>query len=226
MRSFIRKDLPALHRNLERAHLDVKKDAKAALEVQTEEERRRWGGRAPRPESSPPRAVLPIVAPAFAASVTAIVVLVVAAASLAFSAPCLEILRNRRVTAPTRSFGPDRIRSHMMIIREEMNVNRIDHLGVPRRVLLPAVRLAVGWAAAKVVDIGIEAKMERNIRPALAAPPKIDHHCRRDASALRHVEHDGNFVGRESLLLDDDYVTLGNLVIVSDRKVKAPEAIA
>jgi hypothetical protein len=127
--------------------------------------------------------------------------------------------------------GPDDIRCDAMIVREEMNVDGIDYLGVTRRMLLPiAVRLAVRRTTAEVVDIRIQPEVECDIRPAQAPPPKINHHCRRDSGALRHIKHDRNFVGRERLLLDDllydDHLTLGDLVIVSDREVKAPEAIA
>jgi hypothetical protein len=170
---------------------------------------------------------LPLVALALAVSVAAIVVIIVSTVILALSGLRREIAGDYSVTPPMGSLGPNHVRRDAMVLREEVNVDGIDHLDVARRVLLPvAVRLAIRRTTAEVVDVRIKAEMERDIRPAQAAPPKIDHHRRRDAGALRHVEHDGNFFGRESLLLYDDDLTLGNLVIVSYGKVKAPEAIA
>jgi hypothetical protein len=170
---------------------------------------------------------LPLVPLPFAVSVAAIVVLIVSMVILALTGLHCEIAGDYSVTPPMGSLGPHDVGCDAMVLREEVNVDGIDHLDVARRVLLPiAVRLAVGWTTAEVIDVRIKAEVERDIRPAQAAPPKIDHHRRRDAGALRHVEHDRNFFGRESLLLYDDDLTLGNLVIVSYGKVKAPEAIA
>jgi hypothetical protein len=174
---------------------------------------------------------LPVVAPPVAVSVAAIVVIIVSTVILALPGLHCEIAGDYSVTPPVGSLGPHDVRCDAMVLREEVNVDGIDHLDVARRVLLPiAVRLAIRRTTAEVVNVRIKAEVERDIRPAQAAPPKIDHHGRRDAGALRHVEHDGNFFGRESLLLYallyDDDLTLGNLVIVSYGKVKAPEAIA
>jgi hypothetical protein len=160
-------------------------------------------------------------------AVAAIVVIIVSAVILALSGLRCEIACDYSVTVPMRPLGPYDIRSDAMIVREEMNVDGIDYLYVARWVLFPvAVCLTVRRTAAEVIDIRIQAEMECNIGPAQPAPPKIHHHCRRDARALRNVKHDRHFVGRESLLLHYDDLTLGDLVIVPDRKVKAPEAIA
>jgi hypothetical protein len=160
-----------------------------------------------------------------------LIVIVVPRVMLALAGLRCEIASDHSVTPPTGPLGPHDVRCDAMVLREEVNVHGIDHLGVAWRVLLRAtVRPAVRRTTREVVHVRIKAEVERNIRPAQPAPPKIDHHRRRHAGALRHVEHDWNFFGRQSLLLDDllydDDLTLGDLVIVSNREVKAPEAIA
>jgi hypothetical protein len=160
-----------------------------------------------------------------------LIVIVVPRVMLALTGLRSEIASDYSVTPPTGSLGPHDVGCDAMVLREEVNVDGIDHLHIARRVLLPvAVRLAVRRTTVEVVDVRIEAEVESNVRPAQAAPPKIDHHSGSHARTLRHVEHHGNLVGRQSLLLDDllydDDLTLGDLVIVSYGEVKAPEAIA
>src|SRR5258706_4427081 len=130
---------------------------------------------------------LPVVAIPLAVSVAAVVV-VISTVILALTGLHCEIAGDYSVTSPVGPLGPHDVRCDAMVVREKVNVDGIDHFDVARRVLLPvAVCLAIRWTTAKVVNIGIEAEVERNIRPAQAAPPKIDHHGRRDAGALRHV---------------------------------------
>jgi hypothetical protein len=56
--------------------------------------------------------------------------------------------------------------------------------------------------------------------------PQIDDDRRSHASALGHEKHDRHFIRRKRLLLNYHHLTLGYLVIVPDREVKAPQAIA
>jgi hypothetical protein len=113
-----------------------------------------------------------------------------------------------------------------MIIREEVDIHRVDDFHIPWRVLLPiAVSLAVRRAAAEVIDVRVKLEMESHVRPAQAAPAQVQNDRGRDMRSLSDVKHDRNFIRRDRAFANDNHFAFGNLVIVPDGKVKAPEAI-
>jgi hypothetical protein len=113
-----------------------------------------------------------------------------------------------------------------MILRKEVDIDRVDDLCIPRRVLFPiAVGLPVRRATPEIVNVRFKPEMQSYVRPAQASPAQIQDDCGLNARLLRDVEYDRNFIRRDRALAHHDNLTIGDAVIVPDGKVKAPEAI-
>ena len=152
--------------------------------------------------------------------------LFVLTATLALARLGLEISGDQSVVAAARTFGSDELRSHVVILRKEMNVDRIDHFHVTRRMFLPVtIRISIRRSLAEIVNVRRKVEMQCDIRPTHTAPPQIHHYRGVDARPLRDVKGDRNLIRRQCAFVNQNNFTLGDLVVVPDGKVKAPEAI-
>ncbi len=112
-----------------------------------------------------------------------------------------------------------------MIIREEVDIHGLDDFFIAWQVLLPiAVSFSIGRTAAEVVSIWGKTEVRRYVRPAGSALAQVHDHGRLNVRLPRDVKHDRNLIGRECTFANDDDLAFGDLVIVPDCKVKAPEA--
>src|SRR4051812_39759046 len=115
----------------------------------------------------------------------------------------IEVPGNQSIIAPARAFGPYYFRSHMMILRQKMNIDCIDHFSVAGWMTFPvAVGLPIRRTFREIVNIGPKVKVQCDVRPAHAAPSQIHYHCRVDARPLCHEKRYRDLVGRQCALAD------------------------
>jgi hypothetical protein len=138
----------------------------------------------------------------------------------------LEVPSDHGIIAPARALGPYQVGSHVMILRQKMDVDRIDHFRVAWRMILPvAIGFPIGRTVTEIINIGPKVKVQCDIRPSHAAPSQIYHHCRVNTHALCHEKCYRNLIRRQCAVANENELALGDLVVVPDCKVKAPEAI-
>jgi len=110
----------------------------------------------------------------------------------------LEVPGDNSIITFAGAFGPYQLRSHVMILRQKMNVYCIDHFRVAGWMTLPvAIGFPVRGTIAEIVNIGPKVKVQSDVRPTHAALSQIHHHCRIDARSLCHEKRYRNLIWRE-----------------------------
>ncbi len=101
------------------------------------------------------------------APVVLIFIPIVFPVAVALALPGLEALRDECVAGPVGAVRAHDFWRDSMVVREEMDIHRVDDFGIAGRVLLPiAVGVAIRRTLAEIVNVRIKPEVESYIRPA------------------------------------------------------------